>query len=312
MNIEYIRPFNRAWGRMKKALFQPFDLRKWFVVGFAAFLSQLTDWPHGGGCGGDHGRFENFKDILDFPRIAWQWMLDHPGWFTLIVFGLFVIIVVAILLTWLSSRGKFMFLDNVVHNRDRVTQPWHEFRGLGNSLFVWRLCFGVICLVVFLGFVILCYSTLIDLSESDFPTRMTVVSVGGMILAAIVLILIAAYVSLFLDDFVIPIMYKHNMTVTPAWGHFFSLFSSHWSYFLFYGIIILFIYLLFVVGVVVLGLLTCCVGFVLLMIPYIGSVITLPISYTLRGFSLEFLAQFGPEFRVFPESGPVSGNAPIA
>jgi hypothetical protein len=57
-----------------------------------------------------------------------------------------------------------------------------------------------------------------------------------------------------------------------------------------------------IICIIILGLLTCCLGFILLIIPYIGSVITLPISYTFRAFSLEFLEQFGPEFKLFPDS----------
>jgi hypothetical protein len=39
----------------------------------------------------------------------------------------------------------------------------------------------------------------------------------------------------------------------------------------------------------------------LIAVPYIGSVILLPVSYTFRAFSIEFLAQFGDKFNVFPE-----------
>src|SRR5205085_2709235 len=37
--IEIIKPFGEAFELMKKILFQPFDFKKWFVIGFAAFLS---------------------------------------------------------------------------------------------------------------------------------------------------------------------------------------------------------------------------------------------------------------------------------
>ena len=42
MTIQYIEPLNRAWGRMKTALFKPFDIHKWFVVGFNAFLAGIA------------------------------------------------------------------------------------------------------------------------------------------------------------------------------------------------------------------------------------------------------------------------------
>ncbi len=47
---------------------------------------------------------------------------------------------------------------------------------------------------------------------------------------------------------------------------------------------------------------TCCVGLLVLIIPYVGTVVSLPIWYTLRGFTLEYLAQFGPEFDLYPAS----------
>ena len=49
-----------------------------------------------------------------------------------------------------------------------------------------------------------------------------------------------------------------------------------------------------VIFVVVAGIVTCCIGWILLVIPYIGIVVTLPIWYWLRAFSVEFLAQFQP------------------
>jgi UPF0716 family protein affecting phage T7 exclusion len=46
------------------------------------------------------------------------------------------------------------------------------------------------------------------------------------------------------------------------------------------------------------GLVTCCVGLLLLALPYIGSVVSLPMTVTLRYFTLDFLGQFGEDFRL--------------
>jgi hypothetical protein len=37
--IEIFKPFGQAFELANKILFQPFDPKKWFVIGFAAFLS---------------------------------------------------------------------------------------------------------------------------------------------------------------------------------------------------------------------------------------------------------------------------------
>ena len=49
MSIHYIEPLSRAISRTKQALFNPMDPRKWFVVGFSAFLAALTDVQVSGG-----------------------------------------------------------------------------------------------------------------------------------------------------------------------------------------------------------------------------------------------------------------------
>ena len=40
--IEIFKPFGEAFELMKKILFQPFDLGKWCVIGFAVFLTHLN------------------------------------------------------------------------------------------------------------------------------------------------------------------------------------------------------------------------------------------------------------------------------
>jgi len=125
-------------------------------------------------------------------------------------------------------------------------------------------------------------------------------AIVSMALLALSVIIIIAYISLFLDDFVVPIMYINNVKASQAWRHFLSLFAKHWFCFILYGLLVLMLRLLVIVCVVMVGLFTCCLGFILLGIPYIGSVVTLPISYTFRAFSLEFLEQFGPDYTIFP------------
>jgi len=237
-------------------------------------------------------------------------LLDHPGWFILILFGITALTAFIILLTWLSSRGKFMFLDNVVHDRAQVVKPWYEFKKHGNSLFLWRLCFGIICFILFLMFLVQCYMIAVDVYEGNYPPGIPVLIIIGMVLLALFMIIVTAYISLFLTDFVVPIMYKNNITTNQAWGCFLSLFTQHLLYFILYGLFVLVLNILVIISVIIAGIFTCCLGFLLLIIPYIGSVVTLPISYTLRTFSLEFLEQYGPEFTLFPQVVDFLDNRP--
>ncbi len=304
MNIDFFEPLSHSWNRMKKALFQPFDITKWFVVGFTAFLADLLDSPHGNGSGNFKKNKLDFDELADFPYIAWDWLMDHSGWFALIIFSVILLVSFFILLTWLSSRGKFMFLDNVVHDRAKVTQPWYDFRDHGNSLFLWRLVFGLICFAIIILFIVQFFIVAIEFHNDDFPPAPILFFIGIGLLFFLFL-LVFSYISVFLDNFIVPIIYKNNISATKAWHNFLPLFSKHWLYFILYGLILFVLWVFIVIFIILAGIFTCCLGFILLIIPYLGSVVTLPISYTFRSFGPEFLKQFGPDFDIFPESEDV-------
>ncbi len=61
--IEFVKPFEEAFELMKKILFQPFDLGKWCVIGFAAWLAQL------GSGGGFNFRYNRGSDWRHDPAL---------------------------------------------------------------------------------------------------------------------------------------------------------------------------------------------------------------------------------------------------
>lgn len=304
MNISFSIPLSDAWARMKKALFQPFNINKWFVLGFTAFLAGLADGGSGGSGGGNRSGY-NFQGdnvaskIFDFPQTAHNWLLDNPLWFVLIIFGICLIFVLSIVFIWLSSRGKFMFLSNVVQDKAEISIPWKEYRKEGNSLFWWRLIYSY--LVFFLVILYMVYSFL-DLREiyyENLTLSGQILHIFTLVIGFILVIIVTSYISLFLNDFVVPIMIKNRIGVNAAWGKFLTLFSRHAGYFIIYGLFILVLGILVVISIIIFGLVTCCLGFILLVIPYISSVVLLPVSYTFRAFSVEFLQQFGEEYQLF-------------
>jgi hypothetical protein len=50
---------------------------------------------------------------------------------------------------------------------------------------------------------------------------------------------------------------------------------------------------------------TCCIAGCLIVLPYLGAVILLPVTVFKRSYSLYYLAQFGPAYNVFPPPPPV-------
>ena len=58
---------------------------------------------------------------------------------------------------------------------------------------------------------------------------------------------------------------------------------------------------------------TCCLACCFLLVPFVGTVVLLPILVFKRAYSLYYLAQYGPEYDVFPPPAPPPpSDAPIA
>src|SRR5207244_12575298 len=95
--IEIFQPFGEAFELMKKILFQPFDFKKWLVIGFAAWLSNL-----GGGGYNFRYRGSDWKNVPILQDLE-NTVAQVPHW--ILWFGLGAIIlllfVLAILFVWL-------------------------------------------------------------------------------------------------------------------------------------------------------------------------------------------------------------------
>ncbi len=303
MGVEYVVPLERAVGRMKALLFRPFRLETWIVVGFAAFLARLLEGGGGGTQGvryvvGDHPGQEPGEG---FERI--REALAEPFWLLVAGAVLVLVLVLAVLFTWISSRAKFVFLDDVVRERAAIAEPWRRHARLGDSLFLWRLVFGICVLAGTLILVVPFVAAVIAAGATGAPS----LAIGtALLLVPVVLLwaIAASYTAFFLENFVVPIMYRHGLPATRAWGKFLPLLRANFWRFVLVGLFVFVLFFGVVLALVVAGCATCCCGFLLIAIPYVGSVVLLPISAAYRAYGPEFLAQFGPEWSVFEPAPP--------
>ena len=302
MSLDYVAPLRRAWARMKDLLFHPFDLGRWLVIGFSAWLAGLAGGGGGGGFRFNPGRGGvPSLQVRQAARSAWERLQAHPHWLALIVLGAAALAAIGLLLLWISSRGKFIFLDNVVRGRAAIAEPWRRFAQRGDSLFFWRLGFVLACAV---GLAIVGALALVSaggFSGFGFGNARAATITLMAVLAALVWGVACAYVSLFLDSFVVPVMYRDGVGAVEAWRRLLPRIESNFGDLLLYGLFLLGLAVALGVGVVVAGLLTCCVGLVVLALPYVGTVILLPFLVTYRAFSLEFLAQLDADFAILPD-----------
>lgn len=296
--MEIVATLGRSWQGMKKRLFQPFDIRKWCVVGFSAWLAGLMDGGGGGGTSnfqlpdgqvqtsGGGSLAEIAAELENAFGEAWEWIVG--GALALVVTIVAVVIAVLVILLWVSSRGKFVYLDNVVHDRSAIVEPWKRSREIGNSLFLFRLAvFGVALVGVFACIAVVIFAIAQMPQGGPFPLLPLV----GCALVGLTLGIGIAYAMFFLDAFVVPIMYREGLKVLAAWRRFLPLLRENLGGLLLVGLFVAGLHLAVGVAVLVTGVLTCCIGFLLLLIPYVGTVILLPLLVTYRLYTVDLLGQ---------------------
>jgi hypothetical protein len=296
MAIGYVAPLGASYERMKAALFRPFSLPKWIYFGFAA-------WIAGWGAGDSLSSWAGRGIVRDDPAFGWAelqegWLaLWAEAWWRTLVYGtVLLIVILAIVILWVRSRGTFVLLESVAKDRLAIVEPWSRFRREGNSLFLWQLALTGIGLAVLTAVGVAIWRLVLGDGIPD-----SAADVGWLALVVIVLFFwlpvafLATLVLHFLHHFVAPIMYRDRLRTNEAWRRFLRLFKENPGSFVLYALWVLLLRIATGIGVVFAVCLTCCVLGCFLAIPFVGTVLYLPVSYTLRALGPAFLEQFPGE-----------------
>ena len=193
-----------------------------------------------------------------------------------------------------------MFLSCVAQNKAEVKLPWHKYRQEGNSLFLFRL---VIAVIAFLVFVIVAgiAAGLIFISRKNGMDA-TVLLIGGLIALAVVALPAVLLFSVFIKsiyDFVVPIMYRHRVSSAQAWGRFWELLKNNIGKFILYFLFQIVISMAIAAITLAAMIATCCCAACIMVIPYLGTVLMLPLLVFNRSYSLCYLRQYGSQYDVF-------------
>lgn len=288
--IEVFAPFSAAFDLTKTILFQPFDLTKWLTIGFAAFLAGLADAMRinpGFQVPDFNGRWQPQSDQLEAAGSQLSYWVVVPIIAVLVLIGLGVMV----LLMWLGARGRFMFIDCIVHNRGAIEAPWREYRREGNRLFLWSLAIAGVSLVVLAICALpLLVPYLTGGEFAEFGLLMTIY------LAVVVALFVVAGIALSLVTwFMAAVMYRQRCSAGAAFMTVVRLIAGDAGPFILYVLLAL-------VTLVGAGMLTCvaaCFTCCMAALPYVGTVILLPVHVFYYAYGLLFLRQFGPEYDVW-------------
>ncbi|MEP6808965.1 MAG: hypothetical protein ABI992_01885 [Chthoniobacterales bacterium] len=296
--VEIFAPFEEAFALMRAILFRPFDLGKWCVIGFAAFLAHLG--------GGGSFRFpSNFGKADANFRSTTQGMasLDAlPGWVIPVVIAfLLIICVLVVVLTWVRARGEFIFTDCIVQNRGAIVEPWKEFRQQGNSLFLLRFLVGLSLLVLVTVLSLPFWWPLLwhHTAPSGVPL------IVGIVLVVCVLLMVGIAWGM-ISYFMVPIMYRRRCTALLAVREGVALILAQPGPIILFFLFNIVLAVAFVFTACLLTCVTCCVA----AIPYVGTVILLPAYVFWNSYLLLFVRQFGGEYDVWAGLTPGAANLP--
>lgn len=302
VNVSVVDPISPAIERARTVLFRPFDLGKWCAIGLCAWLAQLGSGAGGGGGNGGRHNIQR-EDIRHGFGEARDYVVHNLHWILPVgITVLAIFIGVWLLLTWLSSHGRFMFVHCVAKNRAEVTNPWHQFHNHANSLFAFRAILGLITIAAAIAAVVL---GVLVASASTAAVGFNPLTIVGALTAALffmAVMVVSAVIGKFTNDFVVPIMYLHTNSAVAAWKILLDLLSANVGRFVLYLLVQIVIVIMYVTFLAISACCTCCCAACLFNIPYVGTVILLPVHIFFRSYSLYYLAQYGRELDVFEPS----------
>ncbi len=307
--LSVVEPVGPAIERVKTVLFRPFNAGKWLIIGFTAWLAYLLD---GGGSGGSFGGGpgeggpNSREDLKEFFYQAKEWVAANLYWIIPVTLTIVLVVtIIWVVLLWLSSRGKFMFVHCVATNKAEVAIPWSRYAGQAHSLFLFRLVLGL--LGFFSGLLILGISGFVIAGAygSSAFTVTLIITIAVCVLLLICSGIVFGVISKFTEDLVIPIMYKRMTTSRAAWSELLAIMSGRKTVFFLY--ILFQIAIAFAIGAMIFVAVcaTCCILACPLSIPYFGTVFLLPLLVFKRAYPLYFLQQLGPDYDcIVPEPVP--------
>jgi hypothetical protein len=298
-HVSVIDPIGPAIEQVRLMLFRPFDISKWLIIGFCAWLASLGQ----GGGGSNGSNFNFFNNHNEFNQIS-QVKETLLTYLPLIIIGAVIVIpifiIIGLALCWLRSRGQFMFVHCIAGNKAEVVVPWRRFANHGNSLFLFRIVVGLIGFIVVGLPMMIAVFTIIALHKTGFAAA----AVSGLIVASLAVVataLLFALIAKFTTDFVVPIMLSNTSSCVAGWRQCLAIISCNKARMVLYILfqIAIWFVISFISFFICLAMCCCCCASLLLLVPYVGTVILLPLIAFKRAYSLFYLRQFGAPFDVF-------------
>jgi hypothetical protein len=369
MQVSFGNIIKESFLWMVNILFKTFCLRKWIALTFIAIMAGYLSFNMNLNLPGNKTNNNSFRscpsagiifqsaglveadEAQEMPTAIEQEpledmteaeepyrFLDEPADYIVLSVLVIIFIIIMILFTWLSSRFRFIFIEDIINNDGSIKIPWVNNTFIGNQLFIFYLIYGFVYLGI-IGLII--FRVLISLNALGAFSQNTNVSffkvaasIMPHIFMFILLLFLAGLIYFFIENLVTPIMYKKKESFIACWneagallkknvGNFFAFFFINiglgFGAVIATGLIILtYIALVILLGALVVMLtaailsilplgLKVVIGFVfgliaivgLICLFFIANMLLLPMAVFFRTLGLKFIAALDKGYDLF-------------
>ena len=260
MSWYVIDAVDKAYGRAKKCLFEPFDFWKWMKLAIIVLLIGGSGGNFNGGGNSyssddyifsDSGPVESFDEA--FGGFIDQIFTDpNMG---LVIGAIVFIFILALFLAYVSNVMEFVFVESLVSNDVRFWEYSRKYLRKGLGLFVFRILVGIVLLAIIalmaLPFVLPMIGSSGDFEEIMMSNILTVISllISVILVTAIIGGIISSFVNLS-----IPVAIYTESGIFRAFSNVLGQFRKEWKQIIVYwlGRIVLSIIVGIIIGIILL------------------------------------------------------------
>ena len=214
----------------------------------------------------------------------------------ILVSAIFVIVTLwTALVLWLGARGRMMFLDNVLNNRHLIHEPWKKFSQPANAIFLFNFLIRISLIIIAGLFGLMIFLFCWHSNQGGFWNQIVKnAELKVIFLIAFIIYFPAGAFLFFLNDFLIPVIYKIGCSPIHAAKCVGRVVWNNPLEALIYIFLRVAMELIFLMITLVFGCSTCCLGF----LPYVGTVLTLPLHVFRQSFIIDSLAQLDAQYQL--------------
>ncbi len=340
---------NNAFERTKYLLWERRSRTRWRNF---ALLSWLCGYSGGGGGGGGGDFSSLFKGTGDKRDTSMRLLLGcslasalgagasefdeikpYIGLILVLCLGIFAL---SMFVLYASNFARVILVENIVHDRDAIAEPWSRLSGMGWSVLWWGVGYFFVSAVI-LGLLVVAPGVGIAVMGEHDPGMYLLYLPFFLWLFAVLLPL--GFIQGYFQEIVIPLMYRQKCSSTEAWAIFKPLFNAQKGKWIVYMLLHFFLVMaasivasmimlmvLLMVGLVLglptlamfavsstAGIVTAVVTGTLFVIAcfVFGCLLTMPVTVLGRSFSMYILQQVAPEYGFLPLGGRPLSVDPI-